>query len=180
MSARRERIHGPKHDLEARPLWKGTGGGAGSSLALGGPSNATQAPRRRFLFPFMITPSETLERLLVELSADDKRRFECEATTLRHVSPTQDLYITATGDRTDDFLTPDEHGRPMLLLDVLSGPDAPAIFSGEGSLRLDFGTAKALQNGLWELERRYRAEQQTPGQTCASRLGLTPARAAPD
>ena len=134
---------------------------------------------KAFFVPFHATPSETLERLLADLSAPGARRFQRGAAhTLQHVSPTWGLYITAaTGDRTDYFLTPDEHGRPRPLLDVLSGPGAPAIFSAEGLLRLDFETAKALQTELRELERRYRANQQDSGQPYAFRLGLTPARA---
>lgn len=74
-------------------------------------------------------------------------------------------------------MTPGGQGLPKPLRDVLFGPDAPAVFSTEGSLKLDFGTAKALQNDLRELEKRYRAKQQPSGQSYAFRLGLTPARA---
>ena len=136
---------------------------------------------KAFFVPFHATPSETLERLLGELSDDDARRFQREAAyTLQHVSPTWGLYLAAGGDRLDYFLTPDAQGRPQPLLDVLSGPNAPAIFSAEGTLKLDFETAKAFQNDLRELERRYRAKQQGSGQTYAFRLGLTPARDGPD
>lgn len=133
---------------------------------------------KAFFVPFHVTPSETLERLLGELTAFDTHRFEREvAHTLQNISPTWGLYIAPTeGGQVSYALTPDERGYAKPLLDVLFGPAAPAIYSTQGTLKLDFGAAKALQRELDDLERRYRAKHHGGGQLYAFRLGLTPAR----
>lgn len=131
---------------------------------------------KAFFVPFHATPSETLERLLAELTTYDAQRFGRNvADTLQNISPTWGLYLAPEGGEVVYALTPDAQGGPKPLRDVLFGPDAPAVFVTEGALKLDFETAKAFQNDLRELERRYRARQGS-GQTYAFRLGLTPAR----
>jgi hypothetical protein len=141
----------------------------------GRPIKRYQSTAKAFFVPF-ITPSETLERLLSELTAYDTRRFHREAAqTLQNISPTWGLHVALHGDDGVSYaLTPDQEGYPKPLLDVLFGPDAPAILSTEGTLKLDFQTAKALQKELDELYKRYREQRSDKGKPYAYRLGLTP------
>ena len=128
----------------------------------------------QFFVPFQLTPSETLERLLNELTAHETGRFQREiARTLQHISPTWGLHI-ALGDNGVAFsLTPDERGETTPYLDVILGPNAPAIISIQGTVHLDFQTAKALQGELHELYKRY-SQHQADGQLYAYQFGLTP------
>ncbi len=131
---------------------------------------------KAFFVPFEVTPSETLERLLGELTEGETKRFHREvARTLQNISPTWGLHVTLIeGDGVSFSLTPDEEGNSKPFMDVLFGPDAPAIISTEGNLRLDFETAKAFQKELLELSQRYSQKQKPNGQSYAYRLGLTP------
>lgn len=142
----------------------------------GRPVKRYQSTAKAFFVPFHVTPSETLERLLSELTAYDTRRFHREAAyTLQNISPIWGLHVALHGDEgVSCALTPDQEGYPKPFLDVLFGPDAPAILSTEGTLKLDFQTAKALQKELDELYKRYREQQSDKGKPYAYRLGLTP------
>lgn len=142
----------------------------------GRPIKLYRTTAKAFFVPFQITPSETLERLLGELTEGDTKRFRREvARTLQNISPTWGLHIALVeGDDVSFSLTPDEEGNSKPFLDVIFGPETPAIISTEGSLRLDFETAKAFQKELLELSQRYHKKQQATGQSYAYRLGLTP------
>lgn len=141
----------------------------------GRPVKRYRSTAKAFFVPFHVTPSETLERLLSELTAYDTKRFHREAAyTLQNISPTWGLHVALHGeDGVSYALTPDREGLKPLL-DVLFGPDAPAILSTEGTLKLTFETAKALQKELDELYKRYRGQQSDKGKSYAYRLGLTP------
>lgn len=141
----------------------------------GRPVKRYRSTAKTFFVPFHVTPSETLERLLSELTAYDTKRFHREAAyTLQNISPTWGLHVALHGeDGVSYALTPDREGLKPLL-DVLFGPDAPAILSTEGTLKLTFETAKALQKELDELYKRYREQQSDKGKPYAYRLGLTP------
>lgn len=142
------------------------------------PVKRYQSTAKAFFVPFHVTLSETLERLLGELTAFDTGRFHREAAhTLQNISSTWGLYVALHGeDGVSYALTPDRKGLPKPFLDVLFGPDAPAIFSTEGTLKLDFETAKALQKDLAELYKRYHDKKNDKGRTYAYRLGVTPVR----
>ena len=58
--------------------------------------------------------------------------------------------------------------------DAFFGPSAPALFLRDGTLNLDFKTAKAFQRELYDLFERYSTKQTPHAQLYAYRLGLTP------
>lgn len=142
----------------------------------GRPVKLYRTTARAFFVPFEVTPSETLERLLGELTAGETRRFHREiARALQNISPTWGLYMALSESDSVSFsLTPDAEGNTRPFFDVLFGPEAPAIISTEGTLYLDFGTAKAFQKELLELSQRYSQQQKPEGKSYAYRLGLTP------
>lgn len=129
-----------------------------------------------FFVPYHLTPSETLAQLLGNLISSSERRFHREAArTLQTLDPDWGLNISCPSDegisyvlapRATNFL-------PRLIENVLK-PDAPALFLSDGTLELDFGTAKALQKDLVDLFETYRQKQDVGNQGYAYRLGLTP------
>ena len=127
-----------------------------------------------FFVPFRVTPSETLERLLYDLSTPQEKLFYREATrVLQKQSPTWGLAVSYDSDGIRVALTPHEDGH----VDVAStffSPDAEALFATDGTLKLDFQTAKAFQKDLYDLYKRYNEKQHPKGQTYALRFGLTP------
>lgn len=142
----------------------------------GRPLKLYHSTAHTFFVPYQLTPSETLAQLLGDLIGPSERRFHREAAhTLQTLDPDWGLNITcppnegvsyALAPRVTDFV-------PRLIESVLK-PDAPALFLSDGTLELDFETAKALQKDLINLFDTYRQKQQAGGQRYAYRLGLTP------
>ena len=142
----------------------------------GRPLKLYRATAHTFFVPYHLTPSETLAQLLGDLIGSSERRFHREAArTLQLLDPDWGLNITCPSDegvsyalapRATDFV-------PRLLESVLK-PDAPALFLSDGTLELDFETAKALQKDLVDLFNRYRQKQDVGSQEYAYRFGLTP------
>lgn len=130
-----------------------------------------------FFIPFQITPSETLERLLYDLSTPQEQTFHREAArVLQAQSPVWGLTINGGAEGVTIHLTPHADGRANSLEGAFFAPDAEALFASDGTLTLDFQTAKALQRDMFELYARYRGLQKDKGRTYAYRLGLTPVR----
>ena len=128
-----------------------------------------------FFVPFQLTPSETLGRLLFDLSAAGEARFHREAArALQADTPVWGLYLTCGRKGAEIVLVPSELGYTQSYIDALFGPEMPAVFTGDGEVRLDFQTAKAFQNDLLELFTRYRRQATEKGQLYGYRLGLTP------
>lgn len=131
-----------------------------------------------FFVPYHLTASETLAQLLGDLIAPTEGRFHREAAyTLQTLDPEWGLNISCPpGEGTSYALAPRATKFvPELIKSVLK-PDAPALFLSDGTLELDFETAKALQKELIDLFNTYRQRQQPGSQTYAYRLGLTPLR----
>ncbi len=127
-----------------------------------------------FFVPFQVTPSETLERLLYDLSTPQEKLFHREAArVLQHQSPVWGLAVSCDDGGVRIALTPHTDGR-VDTASAFFSPDAEALFATDGSLTLTFQTAKALQKDLYELYKRYSEKQNPKGQTYAVRLGLTP------
>lgn len=129
-----------------------------------------------FFVPFHLTPSETLGRMLSNLSAAGEARFHREAArALQADTPVWGLYLTRGHDgHVEIVLAPSDRGYTQNYQDAFFGPDAPAVFCGDGQVRLDFEAAKAFQKDLVDLFKRYRQQDTGKGQLYAYRLGLTP------
>ena len=122
-----------------------------------------RATAEAFFVPFQLTPSETLGRLLLDLSAAGEARFHREAArALQADAPVWGLYLTCGRKGAEIVPVPSELGYTQSYIDALFGPDMPAVFTGDGEVRLDFRMAKAFQNDLLELFTRYR-QQDTKG-----------------
>lgn len=130
----------------------------------------------QFFVPFHLTPSETLGRMLFDLSAAGEARFHREtARALQTNTPIWGLYLTCGhDDRMEIVLAPSDRGYTQNYSDAFFGPSTPAVFSGDGEVRLDFRTAKAFQKDLVDLFKRYRQQDTEKEQLYAYRLGLTP------
>ncbi len=130
--------------------------------------------------PFSATPSETLERLLVDLTYPDTRRFQRElARALQGLTPDWGVYITCTESEAVSFsLRPDSGTleENVAFTDGLLDSHEPAIVANSGRIDLDFDTAKAFQRELTELYERYTKLQNKKGQPYVYQLGLTPAQ----
>ena len=69
---------------------------------------------------------------------------------------------------------PNEKTQLGTLIETLLASGAPAAISTEGEMTFDYETAKAFQNELIELAKRYEEKQLPDGQPYAYRLGLVP------
>ncbi len=129
-----------------------------------------------FFVPFQLTQSETLGRLLLNLPAAGEARFHREAArALQADTPVWGLYLNCGhDDHVEIVVAPSERGYTQSSTDAFFGPDIPAVFTGDGEVRLDFQTAKAFQKDLLELFTRYRQQDTEKGQLYGYRLGLTP------
>lgn len=142
----------------------------------GRPIKHYRTTAKTFFVPFHVTSSETLERLLTEVTAANNVRFYREvARTLQQMSPTWGLRVSCSGEeKIDVSFTPDEKGETSQLIEAFRGHGAPAVLSTEGEMRFDYETAKALQNDLLDLAKRYGEKQLPDGQPYACRFGLVP------
>lgn len=142
----------------------------------GRPIKHYRTTAKTFFVPFHVTSSETLERLLTEVTAATNVRFYREVTrTLQQMSPTWGLRVSYCGEEKIDFsLAPDEKGGIGRLIEALRKPGAPAALSTEGGMTFNYETAKAFQNDLLDLVKRYEDKQLSDGQLYAYRLGLVP------
>ena len=129
-----------------------------------------------FFVPYQLTSSETLAQLLAELIAPTEKQFHREAArTLQTLDPDWGLNISVHSDegvtyalapQTANYI-PEAVGRMLAL-------DNPALLVNDGTLELDFETAKALQRELADLLGRYKQKQKPGSQHYAYRFGLTP------
>lgn len=127
-----------------------------------------------FFVPFQVTPSETLERLLYDLSTPQEKLFHREsARVLQKQSPIWGLAVSCDADGIRISLTPHKDGHVETASTFFS-PDAEALFATDSTLMLEFQTAKAMQKDLYELYKSYAKKQNPKGQAYAVRLGLTP------
>lgn len=142
----------------------------------GRPLKLYRATAHTFFVPYHLTPSETLAQLLEDLTGSSERRFHREAArTLQILDPDWGLNITCpSGEGVSYALAPRATGFVPQLIESVLRPDAPALFLSDGTLELDFETAKALQKDLVDLFNRYRQKQDAGSQEYAYRLGLTP------
>lgn len=127
-----------------------------------------------FFVPFHLTPSETFGQLLFDLSAAGEARFHREAArALQTDAPIWGLYLACGQDNhLEIVVAPSDRGYRDS--EDFFGPEMPAVFTGDGEVRLDFATAKAFQKDLLELFQRYRRRDTDKGQLYAYRLGLAP------
>lgn len=140
------------------------------------PTQALPQHRESFFVPYHLTPSETLAQLLGDLMAPTERRFHREAArTLQALDPDWGLNISCPADEGMSYaLAPRATNFVPELIKNVSKPGAPALFLSDGTLELDFETAKELQQALIDLFDRYRQKQRPGGQRYAYRFGLTP------
>jgi hypothetical protein len=142
----------------------------------GRPLKLYRSTAQSFFVPYHLTPSETLAQLLGDLMAPTERRFHREAArTLQSLDPDWGLHISCHTDEGMSYaLAPRGTNFVPRLLESVLKPDAPALFLSDGTLELDFETAKELQRALIDLFESYRQKQQPGRQRYAYRFGLTP------
>ena len=131
-----------------------------------------RASAEDFFVPFDVMASSSLEELLVSLLGDTEKIFYREAAKAFQTALTQGVHVTLTHNQLSVVLGERERGKAFV--DTFFGPSSPALFFGDGTLELDFQTAKALQKDLFSLFERYRDQQTSGAQRYAYRLGLTP------
>lgn len=133
---------------------------------------------KTFIVPFHATRSETLEKLIIELTAPDARLFQRElARALQRLAPDWGVYLVCNDAQEVSFSLKPDLGvsqREIAFTDGPLGPHDPALISNYGRIHLDFDTAKTFQRDLDELYTRYMKLSDDKGQTYAFQLGLTP------
>ncbi len=142
---------------------------------------------KEFFVPFASTPHETVEAMIRRLSVLDE--FLTQAVSA-HTSQDERWGVLVSADTSDKEqgkerrfnvkLTPlDSQGapapRPRQALLALS---APAVWSGETQMMLDFETAKDLQRELTDLIERFAKKQRAGEQRYYFVLGMAPIREA--
>lgn len=133
-----------------------------------------RASARAFFVPFEATSSATVKDLLFVLIKTEEKLFQREAAkALQSLLPNFGLLISLESQEqvTVSFA---DHQHRSINRDEFFGPNTPALYFGDGILHLDFATAKAFQNDLFELYKRYMQQQTPDAQLYAYRLGLTP------
>jgi hypothetical protein len=152
---------------------KGSARRGGRAVKLYGPAAAT------FFVPFAATPHATMVDMLRRLGALDVF-LEHAVAVLTAESERWGVLVSETdaeeGQHLGVKLAPlDAQGAPApRAREALLASTAPAVWSGETHLTLDFGTAKALQRELAELTERFLSKQCAGGQAYHVVLGLTP------
>ena len=133
-----------------------------------------RASAKAFFVPFEATSSATVKDLLFNLIKTEEKLFQREAAkALQMLIPNFGLLITLESQDQLTVSFADHQYRPINH-DEFFGPNTPALYFGDGVLQLDFATAKAFQNDLFELYKRYLQQQLPDAQLYAYRLGLTP------
>ncbi len=129
-----------------------------------------------FFVPYPLTPSETLAQFLGHMVSSLERTFYHEtARTLQTLGPDWGLKISCSPDEGMTYaLAPQATEPEPKLIRKMLEPDAPALFLSDGTLELNFQTAKALQKDLADLTERYRRQEEPGAQEYGYRLGLTP------
>lgn len=108
------------------------------------------------------------------MTPTERRFHRAAARTLQTLNPNWGLHISClTGEGMSYALAPQSTNFVPRLIENVLKPDAPALFLSDGTLELDFETAKELQRALVDLFESYR-QQQPGGQRYAYRFGLTP------
>ncbi len=135
-----------------------------------------RASADEFFVPFKVTPYTSLKILLDQLGALDQF-VQNAADTLARQGGTWGVLVA--GDKEDGVrvkLSPiDNKGIPTpISLVAWLDKTHPALWESEKILRLDFETAKMLQNELYELLQKYQQKGKTAGQAYFLLLGLTP------
>lgn len=134
-----------------------------------------RAVNRRFFIPFTLTKSETLEAFLLEMM---RATHEANLREVAHIlhSRGEDWGLMFECDDTEEAsfsarIVDKDKGDASL-----RGKDQPAIFETLSKLRLDFETAKELQDELEALGEKYQARQVENQQEYLVKLGMTPLR----
>ena len=141
----------------------------------GRPVKLYRATADRFFVPFEVTRAESLTTLLAELEADFQRYFvQNLAWAGLELAKSWGfaVYRDDEGLLVQD-LVPREGGDGNAL-PLLLKSSSPALWASSSFLKLDFGTAKALQRDIDKLLSAYRAKQVQGEQTYLVKVGLTP------
>ena len=154
---------------------KGKAKRKGRAVKLYGPT------AEQFFVPFASTPHETVEAMIRRLSALDEFLTQVVAV---HTAQDERWGVLVSADAPDGApsltvkLTPlDTQGAPApRSRQALLASSAPAVWSGETQLMLDFETAKALQRELANLAERFEQKQRVGEQQYYVVLGMTPVK----
>jgi len=142
----------------------------------GRPIKHYRTTAKAFFVPFDVTPSETLAHLMYRMISPGEQRFHREAAqALQNHAGSWGVYMYCNqGEGVSYALTSQGEKHIPTAVSTMLKQGAPALFVSDGTLELDFETAKALQKDLADLYARYNKKQRTGGQLYAYRLGLTP------
>ena len=141
----------------------------------GRPVKLYRATADKFFVPFEVTRAESITTLLAELEADFQRYF-VQNLTWAGLELAKSWGFTVHRDDEGVLvqnLVPREKGDGDALSLVLRS-SSPALWASSSFLRLDFGTAKALQRDIDKLLSDYREKQTRGEQTYFIKFGLTP------
>ncbi len=144
----------------------------------GRPIKLYRATADKFFVPFEVTRAESLTTLLAELEADFQRYF-VQNLAWAGLELAENwgftIYRNEEGSVVQD-LVPREGGSGNAL-PLLLRNSSPALWASSSFLKLDFGTAKALQRDIDKLLNGYRTKQVQGEQTYLVKFGLTPLEA---
>ena len=142
----------------------------------GKPVKIYRATAQAFFVPFESTSSVSLGGLLRSMTSEGERLFYRElARGLQTFAPSWGLRVVLNNQKQLVIaMSTSQGGYTEEFADTFFGPATPALYLGDGTLTLDFATAKKMQRELFELFKRYTDAQKPGEQRYAYRLGLTP------
>lgn len=130
-----------------------------------------------FFIPFSATENLSLEDMLISFIAQEEQVFHRGvAATLESVYTDLGMYISTMQDKVDLMLSLayQEDDLVTRVSEAFIAMEGPAMYLNDGTLRLDFNTAKSFQQDLRMLYQKYRDLSSEQAQPYAYRLGITP------
>ena len=145
----------------------------------GRPVKIYKTTNQRFFIPFHLTPSASLEDLLVAMTRDVHEIAMREtAHTLKKAGDNWGILWEAAEESGAIRGSPSPYpgSSTQTLLEQLETEDGPISHFNFAKLKLDFPTAKALQKELLALHEKYQDLQQEKQQSYLLQLGITSLR----
>ena len=143
----------------------------------GRPIKLYRTTAEAFFVPFTATKNLELQEMLMSFIAQEEQVFyRGVASTLESVYSDLGLYISTMQDEVDLMvsLANQQDDQVSLISDTFIAMEGPAMFLSDGTIGLDFSTAKRFQQELRMLYQKYKALSSEQAQLYAYRLGITP------